>query len=80
MGVTGMMAGEVMERGGEGVMELRWRMSQKGEGVKVEEMESRWRRRIGWRASRREILGRRGQAVGMTCGGIMTSPGFCRNR
>ena len=44
MGVTGMMAGEVMGRGGEGVMELRWRMSEKGEGIKVEEMESRWRR------------------------------------
>ncbi len=44
MGGTGMIAGEVMGMGGEGVMELRWRMSEKGEGVKVEEMESRWRR------------------------------------
>ena len=33
-----MMAGEVMGRGGEGVMELRWRMSEKGEGVKVEKV------------------------------------------
>ena len=53
MGVTGMMAGEVMGRGGEGVMELRWRMSEKGEGVKVEEMESRWRRCLGVRMRRR---------------------------
>lgn len=41
MWVTGMMAGEVMGRGGEGVMELRWRMSEKGEGVKVEKVS--WR-------------------------------------
>ena len=44
MWVTGMMAREVMGRGGEDVMELRWRMSEKVEGIKVEEMESRRRR------------------------------------